>query len=79
MNYAESDSFASHPGLPRMHLYHFFFFDKDKHIRFTEIFEADALGEAVDKAHVILQEWPQYRTAEIWEGGRRLYRVDEPV
>jgi hypothetical protein len=62
-----------------MHIYHCFFLDKDEHIRFTEIIEADALGEAVDKVQVILREWPQYRTAEIWEGGRRLYRVDEPV
>jgi hypothetical protein len=61
-----------------MHIYHCFFLDKDEHIRFTEIIEADALGEAVDKVQATLREWPQYRTAEIWEGGRRLY-LDESV
>ena len=60
-----------------MHIYRCFFLDESDHIKAAEIIEADAVGEVIDKALVMLRERPQHRTVEIWEGGRRLYRADE--
>ena len=60
-----------------MHTYRCFFLNEGGHIKAAEIIEADALGEVIDKACVMLRERPQHRTVEIWEGGRRLYWGDE--
>ena len=60
-----------------MQLYRCFFLNEGDHIKAAEIIEADAVGEVIDKALVMLRERPQHRTVEIWEGGRRLYRADE--
>ena len=60
-----------------MHIYRCFFLNEDDHIKAAEIIEADAIGEVIDKARVMLRERPQHRTVEIWEGGRRLYRAYE--
>ena len=60
-----------------MHIYRCFFLNEGGHIKAAEIIEADAVGEVIDKALVMLRERPQHRTVEIWEGGRRLYRADE--
>jgi hypothetical protein len=62
-----------------MHVYRCFFLNEGDHIKAAEIIEADAIGEAIDKALAMLRERPQHRTVEIWEGGRRLYRGDEPA
>ncbi len=60
-----------------MHIYRCFFLNEGDHIKAAEIIEADAVGEAIDKALVMLRERPQHRCVEIWEGGRRLYRAEE--
>ncbi len=60
-----------------MHIYRCFFLNEGDHIKAAEIIEADAVGEAIDKALVMLRERPQHRSVEIWEGGRRLYRAEE--
>ncbi len=60
-----------------MHIYRCFFRNEGDHIKAAEIIEADAVGEAIDKALVMLRERPQHRSVEIWEGGRRLYRAEE--
>jgi len=60
-----------------MHIYRCFFLNEGDHIKAAEIIEADAVGEAIDKALVMLRERPQRRSVEIWEGGRRLYRAEE--
>ena len=62
-----------------MNFYRCFFLNEDDHIKAAEIIEADAVSEAIDKALVMLRERPQHRTVEIWEGGRRRYRADEPA
>ena len=49
------------------------------HIKAAETIEADAVGEAIDEVLLMLRERPQHRTVEIWEGGRKLYRGEEPV
>jgi hypothetical protein len=60
-----------------MHIYRCFFLNEGDHIKAAEIIEADAVGEVIDKARIMLRERPQHRTVEIWEGGRRVYRVEE--
>lgn len=62
-----------------MHIYRCFFLGEDDHIKAAEIIEADAIGEAIHKALVMLRERPEHRTVELWEGERKLYRADEPV
>jgi hypothetical protein len=62
-----------------MHIYRCFFLNEADRIKAAEIIEADAVSEAIDKALVMLRERPQHRTVEIWEGGRRLYRAEEPT
>jgi hypothetical protein len=62
-----------------MQIYRCFFLSEDDHIEAAEIIEADAIGEAIDKALVMLQERPEHGTVELWEGERKLYRADEPV
>ncbi len=62
-----------------MHIYRCFFLNEGGHIKAAEIIEADALGEVIDKACVMLRERPQHRTVEIWGGGRRLFWGDEPA
>ena len=59
-----------------MHLYRCFFLNEGDHIRAAEIIEADAVGEAIGKARIMLRERPEHRTVEIWQGARRLYRGD---
>ena len=62
-----------------MHIYRCFFLNEHDHIKAAEIIEADAVGAAIEKACVMLRERPQHRTVELWEGGRRLHRAEEPA
>ncbi len=64
-----------------MHIYRCFFLNESDHIKAAEIIEveADAIGDVIDKARVMLQERPQYRAVEIWDGARKLYWGDEPA
>ena len=62
-----------------MHIYRCFFLNEGGHIKAAEIIEADALGEVINKACIMLQERPQHRSVEIWQGGQRLYWGDEPA
>ena len=62
-----------------MHIYRCFFLNEGDHIKAAEIIEAAAIGEAIDKARIMLRERPQHQSVEIWEGGRKLYRADEPA
>lgn len=62
-----------------MHVYRCFFLNESDHIKAAEIIEAELVDEAIDTAYLMLRERPQHRSVEIWEGRRRLYRVDEPA
>jgi len=62
-----------------MHVYRCFFLNEGDHIRAAEIIEAEMVGEAIDKARVMLRERHQYSAVEIWEVARRLYRTDKPA
>ncbi len=59
-----------------MQLYRCFFLNEGDHIKAAESIEADAVGEAINQALVMLRERPQHRTVEIWEGGQRVYRAE---
>ncbi len=62
-----------------MHHYRCFFLNEGDHIRAAEIIEAEMVGEAIDKARIMLRERPQHRAVEVWAGARRLYRTDKPA
>ena len=62
-----------------MHIYRCFFLNESDHIKAAEIIEADAIGDVIDKARIMLQERPQYRAVEIWDGARRLCRANGPA
>jgi hypothetical protein len=61
-----------------MHLYRCFFLNEDNCIKAAEIIEADAVGEAIDEALVMLRERPRYSAVEVWDGARKLYPTDRP-
>jgi len=53
--------------------YRCYFLNDQDHIQAYESIEADALGEAVDRALAMLKARPQHRRVELWQGARRLY------
>ena len=59
-----------------MHVYRCFFLDEADRIKAAAIIEADLIDEAIDKARAMQRERYGQRRVEIWEGGRRLYRMD---
>jgi len=61
-----------------MHVYRCFFLNEDNHIKAAEIIEAEAIGEAIDRARAMLRERPRYGAVELWDGARRLYPSDQP-
>ena len=59
--------------VPAMPSYRCYFLNDQDHIQAYESIEADALGEAVDRALAMLKARPQHRRVELWQGARRLY------
>ena len=64
-----------------MPCYRCYFLDGNDHITGPPaILEADALGEALERATALLKNLPHHRGVEIWDGPKRLYPpVTEPT
>jgi hypothetical protein len=59
-----------------MSVYRCFFLNDEDHIRAGEVIEADALGEAIERALVMLRARPHCRAVELWDGARRRYPAE---
>ena len=58
-----------------MHIFRCYFLNEGDHIQAVEEIEANALGEAIDRAQVMLKARPQHCSVELWEGTKRVYPV----
>ena len=56
-----------------MRSYRCYFLNDRDQIQASEIIEAQALREAIDRALAMLKARPQHHAVEIWEGARRVY------